>query len=182
MSQSQVWLLPLLILALTTALAIPAARIFAWIMDGKYRAPAPLRWLESRFNTGPQDWKQYALAMMLFNFVMFLFGYTVLALQPVLGLNPEHKGMLAPTTMFNTTMSFLTNTNLQHYSGEQHFSYCSQIFFVIWNMFLSASVGFCGLVAIIRGLRGDSAHGQLLPGHVAGLRLLVSALESRHGQ
>ena len=159
MSQLQVWTLPVLILALTTVLAIPASRFFAWIMDGKYRAPAPLRWIESRLNTGPQSWKQYAVAMMLFNLVMFLFGYTLLALQPKLGLNPENKGMLAPTTIFNTAISFLTNTNLQHYSGEQHFSYFSQIFFVIWNMFLSASVGFCGLVAIIRGLRGDNHMG-----------------------
>ena len=99
--------------------------------------------------------------MMMFNLVMFLFGYTLLALQPKidLGLNPEHKGMLAPTTIFNTAVSFLTNTNLQHYSGEQHLSYFSQIFFVIWNMFLSASVGLCALAAIIRGLRGDAHMG-----------------------
>jgi K+-transporting ATPase ATPase A chain len=56
-------------------------------------------------------------------------------------------------------MSFLTNTNLQHYSGEQHLSYFSQLFFVCWNMFLSASVGFCGLVAIIRALRSDAHMG-----------------------
>ena len=70
-------------------------------------------------------------------------------------LNPDGKGMLAPTTMFNSVISFLTNTNLQHYSGEQHLSYFSQLFFVCWNMFVSASVGFCGLAAIIRGLRSD---------------------------
>ena len=63
--------------------------------------------------------------------------------------------MLAPTTIFNAVVSFLTNTNLQHYCGEQHLSYFSQIFFVCWNMFLSASVGFCGLTAIIRALRSD---------------------------
>ena len=67
--------------------------------------------------------------------------------------------MLAPTTIFNAVISFLTNTNLQHYSGEQHLSYFSQIFFVCWNMFLSASVGFCGLAAIIRALRSDAHMG-----------------------
>jgi K+-transporting ATPase ATPase A chain len=161
MSQLHVWILPVLILALTTALAIPTGRYLAWLMDGKYRAPAPLRWLESRLNTGPQDWKQYALALLMFNLVMFIFGYTLLALQPKidLGLNPDHMKMLAPTTIFNTAISFLTNTNLQHYSGEQHLSYFSQVFFVIWNMFVSASVGLCALTAIIRGLRGDSHMG-----------------------
>ena len=125
-------------------------------------------------DTGPQDWKQYAVSMMLFNLLMFAFGFAVLAVQPLVDwklLNPDGKGMLAPTTIFNAVTSFLTNTNLQHYAGEQHnpplpthlhpsshthnLSYFSQIFFVLWNMFLSASVGFCGLVAIIRALRSD---------------------------
>jgi K+-transporting ATPase ATPase A chain len=48
---------------------------------------------------------------------------------------------------------------LQHYAGEQHFSYFSQIVFVLWNMFVSASVGFCALAAITRGLRGDTHMG-----------------------
>ncbi len=148
--------------ALTTLLAYPLSRYFAWIMDGHYRAPGWLRWIERRVDSGPQDWKQYAIAMMLFNTLMFIFGFVVLAIQPkvnFLGLNPDGKGMLAPTTIFNSVTSFLTNTNLQHYCGEQHLSYFSQIFFVCWNMFLSASVGYCGLVAIIRGLRGDAHMG-----------------------
>jgi potassium-transporting ATPase potassium-binding subunit len=159
MFQFQVWFLPLLILAVTTALAIPVSRYFAWIMDGKYRAPAFLRWTESLCNTGAQNWKQYAVALMLFNLLMFVFGFVVLSCQPWLPLNPDNKPMVAPTTIFNTTISFLTNTNLQHYSGEQHLSYFSQIFFVCWNMFLSASVGFCALTAIIRALRGDAHMG-----------------------
>ncbi|MGD0897547.1 MAG: potassium-transporting ATPase subunit KdpA [Thermoguttaceae bacterium] len=158
MFQFQVWFLPLLILTVTTLLAIPFSRYLAWIMEGRYRAPAPLRWIESRVNTGPQDWKQYAVSMMLFNLLMFVFGFAVLSVQPLVDwkfLNPDGKGMLAPTTIFNAVCSFLTNTNLQHYSGEQHLSYFSQIFFVLWNMFVSASVGFCGLAAIIRALRSD---------------------------
>src|SRR6185437_534195 len=94
-----------------------------------------------------------------FNTVMFVFGFIVLALQPELPLNPDGKKMLAPTTIFNATASFLTNTNLQHYSGEQHLSYFSQIAFVVWNMFVSAAVGFCALSAVIRGLRGDADMG-----------------------
>ncbi len=159
MSQFQVWFLPVLILALTTALAIPLSRYCAWIMNGRYRAPAFLRWLESLCDTGGQNWKQYAVALMLFNLVMFIVGFVVLSGQPSLPLNPDNKPMVAPTTIFNATCSFLTNTNLQHYSGEQHLSYFSQIFFVCWNMFLSASVGFCALSAIIRGLRGDAHMG-----------------------
>ena len=106
-------------------------------------------------NTGPQNWKQYAVALLLLNTLMFMVGFAILALQPYLPLNPDGKKMLGPTTIFNTTVSFFTNTDLQHYSGDQHFSYFSQIVFVLFNMFLSASVGFCSLAAIIRGLRGD---------------------------
>jgi K+-transporting ATPase ATPase A chain len=157
--QFQVWFLPLLTLAVTTALAIPFSRYLAWIMNGNYRAPRLLQWIEHRLDTGPQNWKQYAISMLLFNLLMFFFGFLVLALQPLMPLNPDGKGMLAPTTIFNSVISFLTNTNLQHYSGEQHLSYFSQIFFVCWNMFLSASVGFCGLVAIIRALRSDAHMG-----------------------
>jgi len=151
------WLLPLLIVVATVVLSIPIGFYLAWIMDGRYRAPRWLHWLEERINTGTMNWKQYTLALLLFNTVMFVFGFALLALQPESPdlLNPDKKGMLAPTTIFNTVSSFLTNTNLQHYSGEQHLSYMSQMFFVLWNMFVSAAVGFCALTAVIRGLRGD---------------------------
>lgn len=159
MFQFQVWFLPILTLAVTTGLAIPLSRYLAWIMDGRYHAPRWLAWVERRLDTGSQNWKQYAVAMLLFNLVMFVFGFVVLSLQPTMPLNPDDKHMLAPTTIFSTVSSFLTNTNLQHYSGEQHLSYFSQIFFICWNMFVSASVGFCCLTAIIRALRSDTHMG-----------------------
>jgi K+-transporting ATPase ATPase A chain len=153
------WFLPFLIIATTVVLSIPCGFYLAWIMDGRYRAPRWLHWLEQRFNTGTQSWKQYTVSLLLFNTLLLIFGYVVLALQPVLPFAPAGKGMLAPTTIFNTAISFFTNTNLQHYAGEQHFSYASQLLFVVANMFLSASVGFCALLAVTRGLRGDANSG-----------------------
>jgi potassium-transporting ATPase potassium-binding subunit len=153
------WFLPVAIIATTVLLSIPCGFYLAWIMDGRYRAPRWLKWLEGRFDTGPQRWKQYAISLLWFNTLLFAFGFVVLALQPLLPFAPGGKGMLAPTTIFNTAISFFTNTNLQHYAGEQHFSYTSQLVFVIANMFLSASVGFCALLAVIRGLRGDADAG-----------------------
>lgn len=155
------FLLPILIVGTTVLLSIPLSRYLAKIMDGRYTPPAVLRWIERRVNTGPQNWKHYVVSMLLFNTVMFLFGYLVLAVQPLMPLNqkdsafPDGKTMLSPSTIFNTVTSFMTNTNLQHYSGEQHLSYFSQVFFVLFNMFVSAAVGFCSLAAIIRALRGD---------------------------
>jgi potassium-transporting ATPase potassium-binding subunit len=151
------WTLPISILVATTILAVPLSRYLAWIMNGKYRAPAVLRWFESRLNSGPQNWVQYAASLLIFNTVLFVFGFAVLAMQREnMPLNDLHRGALAPTTVFHSVVSFMTNTDLQHYSGDQHFSNFSQIFFCIANFFLSASIGFCGLTVIIRAFRGDS--------------------------
>jgi potassium-transporting ATPase potassium-binding subunit len=153
------WTLPLIILITAIAVSIPLSRYMTWVMDGRYRAPRPLCWFESKLDSGPQDWKQYSVALLVFNAVLFAFGFIVLSLQPLMPLNPLGRGMLAPSTIFNTVISFMTNTNLQHYSGDQHFSNFSQIFFILPNMFLSASVGLCALTAIIRALRGEQLVG-----------------------
>jgi K+-transporting ATPase ATPase A chain len=128
----------------------------AAIMDGHYAPPTALRWFESRLDSGPQTWKQYTIALLVFNIVLFVYGYAVLALQPAMPLNPRGLGSLEPTTIFHTVISFITNTNMQHYSGDVAFSNFSQIFFCVANFFLSAAVGLCALAAIIRALRGDS--------------------------
>src|SRR5579871_657916 len=101
MRMSQIWTLPLLIFALTVVLAYPLGFYMTWILDGRYRAPGWLRWLEQRVDTGPQNWVQYTVSLLLFNVGIFAVGFTVLALQPWLPLNPDNKGMLAPTTIFN---------------------------------------------------------------------------------
>jgi K+-transporting ATPase ATPase A chain len=155
------WLLPLLIVAVSVVLSIPVGLYLAWIANGRYHAPRWLHWFEGRLDTGPQNWKQYVVSLLLFNTVMFVVSFVLLALQPYGPefLNPDGKKMLSPTTIFNTAVSFLTNTNLQHYAGEQHLSYQSQLTVILWNMFVSASVGFCALMAITRGLRGDKHMG-----------------------
>ena len=153
------WFLPFVIIATTVLLSIPCGFYLAWIMDGRYRAPRWLQWIEGRLNTGPQRWTQYVGSLLLFNLLLFIFGFVVLTLQPLLPSAPPGKGMLSPTTIFNTAISFFTNTNLQHYAGVVHLSYTSQILFVVFNMFVSAGVGFCALVAVTRGLRGDADMG-----------------------
>jgi K+-transporting ATPase ATPase A chain len=153
------WLLPALLLITSIVLSIPLSAYFAWLMDGKYHAPRFLRWFEELVDTGPQDWKQYVLAMLAFTVGLFVFGFVVLCLQPIAPLNPRGLGMLAPSTIFNTVISFMTNTNLQHYAGETALSNFSQTFFILPNMFLSASIGFCALSAIIRAFRGEATVG-----------------------
>ncbi len=155
----KLWIIPFALLFAATLCAIPLSRYFAWIMDGKFRPPRWLRWFEKALDTGDQTWKGYAVSLIVFNAGLFVVGFAVLALQPWMPLNQDHKGMLAPTTIFNGVVSFMTNTNLQHYAGDVNFSNFSQIFFCILNMFLSASVGFCALVAIIRAFRGQKTVG-----------------------
>jgi K+-transporting ATPase ATPase A chain len=114
------WLLPISILVVTTLLAIPLSKYLAWIMDGKYRPLPVFRWIEAQLNSGPQNWKQYTVSLLLFNTVLFVFGFVVLFLQPWMPLNSLGRGMLAPTTIFHSVVSFMTNTDLHHYSGAGH--------------------------------------------------------------
>jgi K+-transporting ATPase ATPase A chain len=149
------WFLPISILVVSVAVSYPLGKYLAWIMDGRYHAPRPLKWCEDRVNSGPQNWKQYAVSLLVFNIVLYVFGYIVLVLQPFAPLNPRGLGALAPSTIFNTVISFSTNTDIQHYSGDQSFSNFTQIFFCLPMFFLSAAIGFCALTAIIRAFRSD---------------------------
>src|SRR5262245_54408903 len=154
------WLLPILIIGLTTALSIPLGRCMARVLDKE----GPTNAVERLLFSGNLSWKQYCLAMLWSNGPIFLFGYAVLATQPWHPefLNPDHKGMLSPTTIFNTACSFLTNTNLQHYSGEVHLTNGSQLFGVMYKQFLTPAVGLAALLAVIRGLRGDAHLGNYI--------------------
>jgi potassium-transporting ATPase potassium-binding subunit len=153
------WFLPILVMVVTTILAIPMSRYMAWIMNGEYTPPRFFGWFEKRLDSGPQTWKQYAAALLIFNAALFIYGFIALAVQPIAPLNPRGLGMLAPTTIFNSVASFMTNTNLQHYSGDQHLSNWGQIFFVILNQYVSAAVGLCALTAIIRCFRAEKTVG-----------------------
>jgi potassium-transporting ATPase potassium-binding subunit len=149
------WLLPITVILLPILVAIPVSTFMARIMDGKYKPWPVFGWFEKHLDSGPQDWKQYTVTLLFFNTVLFLFGYLVLSVQPWMPLNPRGLGMIAPTTIFNTVMSFATNTDIQHYSGDQAFSNFTQIFFCIPMFFLSAAIGLCALAAIIRAFRSD---------------------------
>ncbi|MBX9789367.1 MAG: potassium-transporting ATPase subunit KdpA [Pirellulales bacterium] len=153
------WTLPIFLVGTMIALAIPLGFYVARTMDGRAHLPGWLSWIEQRIDTGPQNWKQYAVAMLIWNVVAFVVGFAILTLQPYLPLNPDHKGMLSPTTVFNTLCSFLSNTNLQHYSGEVHLSYFSQLFVICWKQFHTPAIGLAALGAITRGLRGDAHMG-----------------------
>ncbi len=156
---TQIWLLPLSLLIVAALVAYPLSRFMAWIMEGNYKPLPIMGWFEKHINSGPQNWKQYIFSLLIFNTALFIFSYLVLALQPLLPLNPDGKTLISPSTIFHSVASFMTNTDLQHYTGETHLSNFSQIFFGITNLFISAAIGLSVLTAIIRSLRSDASCG-----------------------
>ena len=102
------------------------------------------------------NWKTYAIALLATNGVMILLGYIILRIQSIPLFNPNGIGNMEESLSFNTIISFMTNTNLQHYSGESGLSYLSQMLVIIFMMFVSASTGYAACVAFCRGLTGTS--------------------------
>jgi K+-transporting ATPase ATPase A chain len=97
---------------------------------------------------------EYILAVMYSNLIMGILVYLIFLLQGLLPLNPT--GLSAPTwdLALHTTISFLTNTDQQHYSGETTLSYFSQVLGITFLMFTSAGTGLAVGIAFIRGLTG----------------------------
>lgn len=99
-------------------------------------------------------WKQYFLQLLAFNALMGFLTWLVLSFQQVLPLNPDHLGPVKASLVFHTVVSFVTNTNLQHYSGEATYSYLSQLL-LMWLQFTSAASGIAVFAALTRGLSGS---------------------------
>ena len=87
----QTWFLPFALFTTATIIAFPLSSYIAWIMDGKYRPLPIFRWFEKSLNSGPQNWMQYTGSLLLFNTILFIYGYFVLAIQPYAPLNPDGK-------------------------------------------------------------------------------------------
>lgn len=99
-----------------------------------------------------QDWKAYARSLIVFSFLFWILLYLILRTQGIQPFNPEgfHSG---PWDLsFNTTSSFLTNTNWQYYGGETTLTYFAQMAGLAVQNFVSAAVGIAVLVALIRGI------------------------------
>lgn len=102
------------------------------------------------------NWKKYALCLLGTNAIMILIGYIILRIQSIGLFNPNGIGAMEETLSFNTIISFMTNTNLQHYSGESGLSYLSQMLVITFMMFVSAASGYAACIAFIRGLAGKT--------------------------
>jgi K+-transporting ATPase ATPase A chain len=103
-----------------------------------------------------QDWKEFAVSMLVFSVVTMLFTYAILRLQFWLPLNPQGFGEVADHLAFNTAASFVTNTNWQSYGGESTMSYFSQMVALASHNFWSAAVGIAVAAALVRGIAGNA--------------------------
>ncbi len=107
-----------------------------------------------KIDKNDMDWKQYAKTLLLVNACLVFVGYLVLRVQSFNLFNPNKIPSMEESLSFNTIISFMTNTNLQHYSGESGLSYFSQMFVITMMMFTSAATGYAACVAMIRGILG----------------------------
>ena len=99
-----------------------------------------------------QRWNVYALAMLAFSLVSVAFLYALIRLQGSLPLNPTDRAGTTPWGAFNASVSFVTNTNWQWFSGEQAMSHLTQMLGFTVQNFVSAAVGMTVVVALIRGI------------------------------
>jgi K+-transporting ATPase ATPase A chain len=153
-----------------TVLAIPLGRYMAAVYSGErtfldplFRTPERLAYKVMRVDpTREQDWKAYAKSLIIFSLAGWLLLYLILRTQTLwnwTGLNPMHFHSGTWNVTFNTTSSFVTNTNWQYYGGETTMSYLSQMAGLTVQNFLSAGVGIAVAVALIRGIIGRSGKG-----------------------
>jgi len=98
------------------------------------------------------DWKQYLFALLTIQIFWVVPAFIMLLLQGRLFLNPAHVPGMEWSLALNSAISFLTSTNLQHYSGETGASYLSQVAVFTFLQFVSAATSLAAGVAIVRGL------------------------------
>src|ERR1700722_16231026 len=150
-----------LFLAIILACTKPLGAYMAKVFEGERTFMHPvLRWLEVLTYKAigvkeevEQRWTQYAAAVLSFSIFGFLLVYFIQRAQAFLPFNPQHFGgaQVPPDLAFNTSASFVTNTNWQAYSGEATFSYFVQMAVLAVQNFASAAAGMAVAVALIRG-------------------------------
>lgn len=159
---TQSWLLLAVYLTVLLTAVKPLGLYMAKLME----APRwqPLAHLESALfrlcgvAREEMSWRQYAMAVLVFNLVGFIAVYALQRLQVWLPLNPQSMPNVAPDSSFNTAVSFVTNTNWQGYGGETTMSYLTQMLGLGVQNFVSAATGIAVLFGFIRGFARFSAN------------------------
>lgn len=145
---------------LTVILAIPLGRYIARVFKGEKTIldfMGPLERLIFKVcGIDPRkgmNWKEFLKAMLTINLLWFVYGLFMLIFQDKLPLNPDGNPGQTPDLAFNSIASFVTNTNLQDYSGESGATYLTQLFVFTFLQFTSAATGIACMIALFNGLK-----------------------------
>jgi K+-transporting ATPase ATPase A chain len=163
---AQGWLQIALFVAVLVALVKPVGIYMARVFTGQRVFLSPLvgpierlayRVLRVRPEDG-QDWKGYARSLVVFSLFFWIALYVILRTQGIQPFNPQGFHSAPWDLNFNTTSSFITNTNWQYYGGETTLTYFAQMAGLAVQNFVSAAVGIAVVVALIRGIVARSGH------------------------
>src|SRR6202050_2841008 len=158
------WIQIILFCAIVVALVKPLGWYMTRVFNGERTFLSPvlrpveagIYWLGGVDEKREQHWLTYTVAMLLFHVGGFLILYAVMRLQAVLPFNPAGQSAVAEDLSFNTTVSFISNTNWQNYGGEITMSYLVQMLGLTHQNYLSAATGIVLAVALIRGFARHS--------------------------
>lgn len=144
----------------TVVLAIPFGKYIAKVYGGSRTFLDPVfKPIEKCFykfsridSSVEMNWQQHLFALLTINLVWFILGMLILMTQQWLPLNPDKNPNMSPDLAFNTTISFVVNCNLQHYSGETGISYLGQLW-LMFLQFVSAGTGMAAAVVLFKAFR-----------------------------
>jgi len=141
-------------------LAIPLGKYIAKVFKGEKTwldFMAPLERLIYKFSgidpTREMNWKQHLKAMLTVSVIWLFYAFFCLIFQGHLPLNPDHNPGQTPDLAFNTALSFLTNTNMQDYSGESGVTYYTQVFVLMFFQFVSAATGIAAMMVVVKAMK-----------------------------
>ncbi len=146
--------------AATVALAIPLGKYIAKVFKGEKTwldFMAPIERVIYKFSgidpNREMNWKQHLKAFLTINIIWLFYAFFCLLFQSHLPLNPDKNPGQTPDLAFNTAISFITNTNLQDYSGESGATYYTQLFVFMFLHFVSAAAGFATMMVIFKAMK-----------------------------
>src|SRR5271163_1282521 len=152
----QISFLLLMVLLVTKPLGGFMARVFGrertWLDPVMRPVERILYRLTGVDESHEMEWKEYALALLLFSGVSMILLYVLERVQLWLPWNPQKLAGVSPALAFNTAASFTTNTNWQNYVPEATVSYLTQMAGLAYHNFTSAAVGVVLAIALIRGI------------------------------
>lgn len=150
----------IVLFVVTVLLSVPLGRYCAKVFKGEKTMLDFLAPLESLLfkwcgidQHKQMDWTENVKALLVLNLIFFLWAMLILLTQSLHPFwNPDGISSMEPTTAFSTAVSFMTNTNLQHYSGETGASYLTQLAVFCFLQFVSAATGIAAMASLFRAV------------------------------